>query len=174
MKKYLIISAGILVCFCMLVFFGISGSNAQEDALSAAPKVLSIPGPAFEMPTSNTQYENWGVLHLIKGYGYVRAPLVLPNATKITKVGLICKDNSSSLNIRMWIHVFSNDLKKSFTIAYVESQGAENTFRTFTTATINPNVVDNLKYFYFLNVSLPGSGSDYELAGAKVWYTGTW
>jgi hypothetical protein len=165
--------------FC-LTFFGLfllaflSNTGTTKEPADTATKVLSIPGPAFEMPKETQKYTNNGVVNLITSGEYVRAPLTLPNKTRLKRLSLVCKDNSSSLSVTMWIHVFSHDLTESFTLCSVSSKGAQNTFRTFSTTNISPNKIDNTKYFYFLNVSLGTKVQGHELAGATLHYQGKW
>jgi len=173
MKKFLIILGVVLFGFCLLVFLGISTSKAQIYD-TAVTKVLSIPSPAFEMPTELITYKNDGVLSLTDEAKYVRAPLILPNKTRIQKVQICCKDNNASGNIRMWIHVLSNDKSESFTLCYVESTGQSNTFRTFTTTTISPNKINNVNYNYFLNLHMGTKTDGCEFLAAKIWYKGRW
>ena len=122
----------------MMAVMGAPRSETRETRHPAV-KVLCIPAPAFEMQTNDVKYTNTGVLSLNDGWGYVRAPLILPNNTKIKKVEMVCKDNGS-LNLRMWIHTISNDLSQNFTLCEVDSSGASSTYETFSTTVISPNV----------------------------------
>jgi len=173
MRKYFVGSSILVFGFLMLVVMGLTGSQAKLP--QPAVKVLSIPAPAFEMPDESTGYVNYGRLYLTKAAAYIRAPLVLPNGTKITKVELVCKDASASASMRLWVHVVSNDGSTSVPICLAESTGTGTGYRTFSTTTINPNVIDNAKNFYMLNVRIPTKGqATFELCGAKIYYTGTW
>ena len=174
MKKFIIASGLILFGFCLLVFLGISTSKAaQKDG--GAVKVLSIPSPAFEMPKESLKYVNNGTVYLTEGSEYIRAPLILPNKTKILKVELMCLDNNATKNVRLWIHVINNDNSISTTICNVESTGTGSTYRTFTTTAITPNRLDNTSNFYLINLHLPGTDADnIRLLGVKIWYKGKW
>jgi len=174
MKKVFSVFCAVFCVFSLMISIqsmGFSG-NAGE---TAAVKVLSIPAPAFEMPEEMVAYTNNGRLWLNSGPAYVRAPLILPHKTRIKKVQLVCKDNNSSGDIRLWLHVFSNDLSESFTMCLVESKNAVDGYRVFTTTDIKPNKINNIKYNYFLNLRLLGSSDDgYEFVSAKIWYKGSW
>jgi hypothetical protein len=174
MKK---ICSSFVIVLCMFFLLaliqrpGLAGKTGE----TAAVKVLSIPSPAFEMPGEMLAYTNNGRLWLNSGPAYVRAPLILPHKTRIKKVQLVCKDNNSSGDIRLWLHVLSNDLSESFTMCLVESNDAVNGYRIFTTTDIKPNKINNIKYNYFLNLRLLGSSEDgYEFVSAKIWYKGSW
>jgi len=174
MKKPLSFICTLFCVFILLVLTQkpVFTGNVKD---TAAVKVLSIPAPAFEMPGEMVAYTNNGRLWLNSGAGYVRAPLILPHKTRIKKVQLVCKDNNSSGNIRLWLHVFSNNLSESFTLCLVQSEDAADEYRVFTTTDINPNKIDNVKYNYFLNLHLPGSNEDgYEFISVKIWYKGIW
>jgi len=174
MKNRLFFSSVFLFGLCLIAFLGTSHSGAQEAEVEGI-KVLSIPGPAFEMPGNLVAYTNYGVLSLNAGSEYVRAPLILPNNTSIKKVKLVCKDNSAAGDIRMWIHVFSNNMAESFTLCELSSTGAEDSYRVFVTTAISPRKLNTDKYNYILNVHLPGTGSDgFEIVAAKIYYAGGW
>lgn len=174
MKKICSFSVVVLFMFFLLALIqrpGLAGKAGEATAV----KVLSISAPAFEMPGEMVAYTNNGRLWLNSEAAYVRAPLILPHKTRITKVQLVCKDNNTTGNIRMWLHVFSNDLSESFTMCLVQSEDAADGFRVFTTTDIKPNKIDNIKYNYFLNLRLLGSSEDgYEFVSAKIWYKGSW
>jgi len=162
----------LLFALVLFVFLGISNSDAQKYD-TALPKIRSIPAPAFEMPDELASYTNNGVLFLNADAEYVRAPLVLPHKARLQKVEMVCKDNNAAGSIRMWLHVYSNDLSESFTLCLVESTGASDTYRTFSTTTISPNKIFNDNYNYFLNLRLPGTKADgYEFVAAKIHFKG--
>ncbi len=173
-KKTLTILATLIFAF---MFFSALGtlSLTEETMEIASVKVLSIPAPAFELPNELASYNNNGVLSLNVEPQYIRAPLILPNGTRLKKIQLVCKDNNTEGSIRMWLHVLSNDLSESFTLCVVESEGAEDTYRVFSTTDITPNKINNVNYNYFLNLRLPGTQTEgYEFVAAKVWYKGKW
>jgi hypothetical protein len=164
-----------VLCMSFLVLLFHNQGFAGKAKETAAIKVLSIPAPAFEMPGEMVAYTNNGRLWLNSGAAYVRAPLILPNKTRIKKVQLVCKDNNPTGDLRLWLHVLSNDLSESFTMCLVESEDAAEGYRIFTTTDIKPNKIDNVKYNYFLNLRLLGSDEDgYAFIAAKVWYKGSW
>lgn len=174
MKKISSFSVVVLFMFFLLSSFQRPGF-AGKAGETAAVKVLSIPAPAFEMPGEMVAYTNNGRLWLNSGAEYVRAPLILPHKTRIKKVQLVCKDNNPIGDLRLWLHVLSNDLSESFTMCLVESEDAAEGFRVFTTTDIKPNKIDNVKYNYFLNLRLLGSDEDgYAFIAAKIWYKGSW
>ncbi len=174
MKKTIKILATSVLAF-MLFSMLRTPSLTEETMEIAAQKVLSIPAPAFEMPNELASYDNNGVLSLNMEPQYIRAPLILPNGTRIKKLQIVCKDNNTEGSIRMWLHVLSNDLSESFTLGVAESEGAEDTYRVFSTTNITPNKINNVNYNYFLNLRLPGTKADgYEFVAAKVWYKGKW
>jgi hypothetical protein len=80
---------GVLVCGLLLIL-GSTGSQAKT--VPPAVKVLSIPAPAFEMPNDSLGYINNGRVWLTEKGDYIRAPLILPNGSVITKVELVGKD----------------------------------------------------------------------------------
>jgi len=173
MKKYFVGSCILIFGFLMLVVMGLTGSQAKLP--HPAVKVLSIPSPAFEMPREDVKYTNYGRIFLEATAEYIRAPLILPNGTKITKVELVCKDASASASMRLWIHATNNDGSKSSPICEVASTGTGIGYRTFSTTAINPSVIDNSVYFYVLNVRISEKGQAvFEFCGAKVYYEGSW
>jgi len=156
-----------------VVLIGCSLFASLSTPSYAKVKVLAISAVAFEMPDNNTKYTNNGTLTITDTYSkYVRAPLILPNGTRITRVELICKDNSASSNVKLWLHVISNDNLTSFTLCSIESSGQSNNFRTFTTTTINPKKIDNMNYNYFLNLLLHPNNES--LLAVKIYYKGKW
>jgi len=162
--------------FVCVLFTMLGTPSLTEETMDIATiKVLSIPAPAFELPNELASYENNGVLSLNVEPQYIRAPLILPNGTRINKVQLVCKDNNADGSIRLWLHVFSNDLSESFTLGVAESEGVEDTYRVFSTTAITPNKINNVDYNYFLNLRLPGAKEEgYEFVAAKIWYKGKW
>jgi hypothetical protein len=173
MKRFFMGSGVFLLGFLLLVGMGFMWSQAKP--VPPAVKVLSIPAPAFEMPREDVQYTNNGRVFLEKTAEYIRAPLVVPNGTVITKVELICKDAHATKAMKLWIHAYSNDGSKTFTMCLVESVGSAIGWRTFTTTAIKPSIIDNENNFYFLNLYIPEKGQAvFEFCGVKVYYTGTW
>lgn len=165
----------VVLCMSFLLVLIQRPGFAGKAGETAAVKVLSIPAPAFEMPGEMVAYTNNGRLWLNSGAEYVRAPLILPHKTRIKKVQLVCKDNNPTGELRLWLHVLSNDLSESFTMCLVESKDAEEGYRVFTTTDIKPNKIDNVNYNYFLNLRLLGSSDDgYEFVSVKIWYKGSW
>ena len=166
---------GIMIFFLVIVFLFQTPVLTENVGAAAGIKVLSIPAPAFEMPGEQVTYGNNGSLWLNEKAEYVRAPLILPHKTRIKKIQLICKDNHVENNVRMWVHVLSNDMSESFTLCLVRSDSASDDFRIFTTTDISPNKIDNVKYNYFLNLHIPGTKEDgLVFLAAKVWYKGSW
>jgi hypothetical protein len=170
------IMMGVVVFFCgslLVLVLGFTGSQAKT--VPPAVKVLSISAPAFEMPNESLGYINNGRIWLTKKGEYVRAPLILPNGSKITKVELVGKDAHASKDLILYVHAYNNTCTKSAPIAWVHSSGSDAAVRTFATTAISPATIDNLNNFYFLNLLIPEKGDSFFIvSGAKIYYTGTW
>lgn len=167
-----------LIAIAVAAFTFMSGVSATQDVLPAkVTKVINIPACAFLPPDIDTDYYADGARFYIRGGGakYIRAPLILPNGAKITKVVLVCKDDDPQGDVRLWVHRVSNDQTESQAIGNVASSGASEEWRTFETTSFEDDTVDNINYCTFINVRLLESPDQLLVLGhVKVYYKGKW
>lgn len=165
-----------VACLMSVIVLFVSALQDRDVDPTAKVKVVNVPACDFMVPNNDVGFHCLGhQLFITDGGGqYVRAPLVMPNNSKITKLVLVCKDNDASTDITCWLHRSSNNFSVNAAVASVKSSGASTAWKTFS-ANVSGVTLDNAQYLYVLNVYLPESVDlTTGISHVKVYYSGKW
>lgn len=139
-------------------------------ATLGGPGYVSVPGPAFQpqFPSTNFHYFHMQV-RTESGIGYFVAPVYPPQGARLNQLTLLGYDNdpSSTLNVTFYRAFGGRGFIEQ--IAELDSSGANGDFERSTDTDAARSVVDNERYGYFVELTLPApSATDRSLVLSRV------
>lgn len=130
-------------------------------------RILSVPAAAFGPDgTDPSSYRfvisggailNGGGGYMVgnaRTHGCIQAPVYLPNDTDIVEMKAAYFDNDSGQDITLRLHRSNRNTGLDEILATIQTSGAVNAISAMTTADINPRLIDNNNYNYYLHTCL--------------------
>jgi len=147
-------------------------------ALQPGEKVICLGPSAFQPVFSGYNYRcsGWALSMdtYPAGMPYVSftAPLILPHNARITRLILLCYDNSSDENkeVSLLLRYAENTSLGARNVCRVASSEAADRVRLFQTTDMTEDLVDNVNAVYWLELSLMGGTREFKFGQAKIYY----
>ena len=105
-------------------------------------------------------------------YVQFTAPVILPHNARITRLILLCYDNSSDENkeVSLLLRYAENTSLGARNVCRVASSEAADRVRLFQTTDMTEDLVDNVNAVYWLELSLMGGTREFKFGQAKIYY----
>lgn len=125
-------------------------------ASAAGPGYASIVGPAFQPVFTSTSFRYFHMqVRTETGSGFYVAPLSVPQGATLNQMTLLGYDDDPSNVLQVTLYRAFGGRGFIEQIATLDSTGANADFELSTTTDLARSVVDNEKYGYYVELTLP-------------------
>jgi len=150
--------------------------------LQPGEKVICVGASAFQPLISGYNLNRRGWILSLSAFTpdmlsvVFTAPVILPHNARITRLILLCYDNSSDENkeVSLLMRYAENTAPPASTnarnVCRVDSSGAADQVRLVQTTDMTEDLVDNVNAFYWLELYLMGVHREFRFYHAKIYY----
>ncbi len=159
------VALGLVVTLLGAVVWGGAAAATQ-----GGPGYASVPGPAFQPQFTSTNFRYFHMqVRSESDTGYFVAPVYLPQGARLNELTVLGYDDDPSNVLRATFYRAYGGRGFIEQIAELDSSGASGDFERSTDTDVARSVVDNERYGYFVELTLPApSASNRGLVLSRV------